>query len=143
MPPEHPARARPDGFPDFKSHPEIWDVVRGVGTGAVPVDEGVERLRAIMNGYLPERASDGHAAAVGIHVTERSVRPDLAPVHPSVVRRWNELASEEPYDRAAYRAAWYLVGYMTLLRPDEHVKAGGRLLYDRLMEIAPKQIVIE
>jgi hypothetical protein len=137
------ARPLPGSFPDIKPHPEIWDIMRGVGAGTVPVDEGVERVRSIMDGYLPERASDGHAAAVGIHVAERSVRPDPEPVHPSVVRRWNELASEEPYALAAYRAAWYLVGYMTLLRPDEHVKAGERLLYDRLMQIAPKQIVIQ
>ena len=131
-----------DTPPAIRMHGEVWKIVRGVGRGVIDVNDGVGRLAALASQYLPPDASDGHAAYVGIRLVEVALGLDQGPPRHSA-STWRKHAGWPPEPHAAHRAAWYLVGYMRLVVPEPDVIAGERLLYDRLMEIAPKQIVID
>ena len=138
----HPLLGRKDVPPDLRVHGELWKVVRGVGRGSVAVDDAVERLRALVSQYLPPGASEGHAAFVGIRLVERSLGA-IPGKCDDVAATWHRQAAAPPDEHPAYRAVWYMVGYMGLVVPDSDVVAGERRLYARLMELAPKQIVIQ
>ena len=138
--PPQPAVSR-DTPPVIRMHGEVWQIVRGVGRGVIDVNDGVGRLAALTSRYLPPDASDGHAAYVGMRLVDVALGlPDGTPEYWRST--WRKQAGSPPEPHAAHRAAWYLVGYMSHVVPEPDVLAGERRFYDRLMEIAPKEIVI-
>jgi hypothetical protein len=141
--------------------PEIVQVVRDVGLGAVGADDGYERLRAIVCEYLPSAASLRHGEVVGFLLAwelfppgpppTRSVgaaRVDIPPDQPDRARRalqeaWVAAAEMAASALAADRGVWSLISEVFLNCWEPGIREGYEAIHAaRLSSLFPPGPII-
>lgn len=118
--------------PDVVARPEIIDLIGGIGRGEIDYDIGYERLRSVVEEYLPPNSSLRRGEIVGRMLALALFPPGPPPIcsagatkvhvpadQPARARRhleeaWNTVSEPAPSPIAADRGVWAMLGHILL-----------------------------
>lgn len=120
-------------LPEMKAHPECLEALAALGAGRVDFAQAAQHIRYYSHPYIHLFATSSHGQIVG-RLMCRALFPKLKQEMPleEYARQWDALR-HEPFDGLAGEAAIAAFADACAQQSvDPHVKAGQRLLWERL-----------